>query len=120
MARKIGTTAPPQNPEDSEKFEGKEFEDLAEQKRKSLLSFEITLSRIVRWVIAALGAAICVLFACLMVMYCLFIIRLTSHFLDNVPMLINFLTETWRIITSASVTAVPFLIYLLRKQTKDR
>ena len=120
MARKIGTTVPPQNPEDSEKFEGKEFEDLAEQKRKSLLSFEITFSRVVRLGIAALGVSIFFLVACLTAMYCLFILRLTVHFFHDVPMLIDFLTETWRTITSASAAIVPFLIYLLRKEIEGR
>ena len=116
----------PEHPQDSKDSEILEvtahdaFTQTGKRREENRLSVETKFSQATRWGIVALGGAICVLIICLAAMYCIFIARLTFHFFNDVPMLINFLTETWRTITSASAGAVPFLIYLLRKETKDR
>ena len=120
MKKKVLIQNPFQNPNDTETLRGKALSEFDKQREENRLSVETQLSYATRLGIAALGVAICVLVVCLTIMYCVFILKLTIHFVDDVPMLINFLTETWHTITSASAAAVPFLIYLLRKETKDR
>ena len=120
MKKKVLIQNPSQNPNDTETLRGKALNEFDKQREENLLSVETKLSQVTRWGIAALGVAICVLIVFLSVMYCVFIFRLTIHFFHNIPMLIDFLIETWRTITSASAAAVPFLVYLMRKETKDR
>ena len=114
----------PQNSKDSEILEEAAYDTFnrtgKQQRIENRLSVETKLSEAIRLGIAALGVAICVLIVCLAIMYCVLILKLTFHFFNDVPMLIKFLTATWHTITSASAAAVPFLIYLLRKETKDR
>ena len=120
MARKVIIQAPHQNPEDSEEWAGLAFDVITRERNKNRLSVEKASSLAIRCVIIVLGLAACVMIFFVVYMYSFLLIGLTKYFLQNTSMLIDFLEATWRTITSASAAAVPFLIYLLRKQTKER
>ena len=131
MKKKVLIQNPPQNPNDIEILGGKALDELTQigkQEEKNRLSIEMASnlsveaasSLAIRWIIITLGSAACVMIFLVVYMYSVLLISLTNYFSQNTSMLINFLTETWRTITSASAAAVPFLVYLLRKQTKDR